>query len=57
METTTSETFPSTSQGQLSYTSCLSDPDWREPITVHTNTLNAGRAATQQPIQTPQSQP
>ena len=47
----------STAQGQLAYTSCLSDPDWREPIPVHTNTLSAGSAATQQPILTRQSQP
>ena len=29
---------PSTAQGQLAYTSCLSDLDWRVPIPGHTNT-------------------
>ena len=40
---------PSTTQGQLAYTSCLSDLYWHELIPVHTNTLSAGSAATQKP--------
>ena len=43
---TKTNSFPSTAQGQLAYTSCLSDLDWCELIPAHTNTLSAGSAAT-----------
>ena len=48
---------PSTAQGQLAYTSCPSDLDWREPIPGYTNTPSAGTAATQKPTRIPERQP